>query len=451
MHPVAVMLLFSCALAASNSEFEELSLNAEDAHKSVWPVDTSEIIGYILIFIISALANSAGIGGGPVMTPILVLLFAFQTHTAIPLAQVIVFGGALMAIGLRMPVRHPTRDRPLIFYQLIMLVQAPLLFGTSLGALLNTLFPAWLIEILLTSVLVFMCYNTFKKGFMLYNKESKQSSNERLLPGQGSELKPLSDTERSHNNHPALIPYDTARLDPIAEEEKKMVPLKEVLIIFGIWIIVVLYTLMKGGAAPSIVGIQKCSAAYFGLTGGFVSILMLIFIYTLKLVIKDTELKESLAYNWDEHDLKWTKKNAVTLGVVSIAVGVLAGMIGIAGGLILIPIMLAYGIRPEQAAATSSFMIFFTSSTAILQFFSSNLVHPQYGIVVLCIAFVGSFTGVTIVKKLIEKVNRPSIIVLILGSIMALAGVVIPIYGTTKIIESFENGTGEFGFHSLCG
>ena len=127
----AIILLSSCALFACgmNSENPVSSSSSELPHKGVFPIETIEIIGYLIIFIISGLANAAGIGGGPVMTPILVCLFFFETHTAIPLAQVIVFGGSLVAISVKLSSRHPTRDRPLIFYQLIMLIQAPLLFG----------------------------------------------------------------------------------------------------------------------------------------------------------------------------------------------------------------------------------------------------------------------------------------------------------------------------------
>lgn len=453
MQVAAIILLSSCVLFASAMSSEDLSLStsSEFPHKGVLPIETTEIIGYLLIYIISALANSAGIGGGPVMTPILVCLFFFDTHTAIPLSQVIVFGGALVAISLKVSNRHPTRDRPLIFYQFIMLIQAPLLFGTAFGALLNTIFPAWLIELMLTSIITLMCIQSIKKGLMLHRKETKQHSEERLLKGDQTEMQPLSQPERARNNHPSLLSYDTARLDPITEAEKKLVPIKEVLIIFGIWVVVVLYTLMRGGSVPSIIGIEKCSPAYFGLGAGFVCVQFVIFLITLKIVIKDTETKEALCYNWDEFDIKWTRKNAVFFGVISIGVGFLSGMIGIAGGLILIPIMLHFGIRPEQAAATSSFMIFFTASTAIMQFVTSDLLHPQYGVVVILIAFAGSFTGVTVVKKLIDRLQRPSIIVFILAFIMAIAAIIITTYGTIKVLDNLENGTGNLGFRSFCG
>jgi uncharacterized membrane protein YfcA len=96
-------------------------------------------------------------------------------------------------------------------------------------------------------------------------------------------------------------------------------------------------------------------------------------------------------------------------------------------------------------------MVFFTSTTAILQFVTSNLVHPQYGVVVILISFAGSFTGIIVVKKVIEMLQRPSIIVFILGFIMAISAVIIPIYGTIKFIDNLENESTNLGFRSLCG
>jgi uncharacterized membrane protein YfcA len=52
--------------------------------------------------------------------------------------------------------------------------------------------------------------------------------------------------------------------------------------------------------------------------------------------------------------------------VMALGAGLGAGMLGIGGGLILGPFMLTLGINPHVSAATSSFMIVFTSSIAML-------------------------------------------------------------------------------------
>lgn len=423
---------------------------SESTHKDLWPPEETEVIGYIIMFFVSALANAAGIGGGSIMTPVLVLLFYFETRTAVPLSQVIIFAGAAVAIALKFKNRHPRRNRPLIFYELIVLVQAPILLGTFFGALLNAIFPSWLIELVLTSVLGFMFYTTLKKAMVLYRKESKLISNQSLLGEKMKEDIRYSIAETAQSSDRANLDRESAKLAAILSKEESLLPLKEFLIIVGIWVIVVLFTLMKGGSVPSIVGIQECSHEYFGLITLFVFTLGLIFMYNLHQAVKSTEQKEALGYNWDEYDIKWTKKNALTFGLLSILIGFVAGLIGIAGGLMLIPMMLSFGVGPEQAAATSSFTVVFTSSIAILHYISSGLLNFQYAAAVLCVSFCGAYTGITLVKKIIEKYQRPSIIVFILAFLMAVVVTLVPSYGITNLIQDYNDGTAEFGFKNLC-
>lgn len=427
----------------------DLSQASESLHKSIWPPTGSEIAGYFIMFFMSALANAAGIGGGTVMIPAFVVLFYFETHTAVPLAQVMIFVGAMGAVALKLQNRHPTRDRPLIFYKFIMLVQSPLLLGATVGAIINTILPAWLIELMLALTLATMCYSTTKKGITLFKKETKENSNERLLP-QEYEMKSTVHADTSSSSEGAQEVIEDEKLRAILNEEKKIVPLKEVCVIFGIWVTVVIFTFMRGGTVPSIVGIQKCSSEYFGLIAAFVCILTLIFLYNLNYVIQDTELKESLNYNWDVSDLKWTKKAALTFALITIGIGFLSGMIGLAGGFMLIPLMLAYGVRPEQATATSSSMVVFTSSTTILQFIVANKLHPEYAVAVFCISLLGSYTGIRVVKRLIDRFNRPSIVVFILAVIMGLVVLLVPTYGIINLMHDYQNGSVNLGFKDFC-
>lgn len=122
-------------------------------HKSLNPPAPEEIIGTIVIIILGALSNAGGLGGGTFMVPLLILIFLFQTHEAIPLSQVFVFGGSLLACVLRFKQKHPSRDRPVIMYELNMVMMSPLLVGTTVGVLLNQMFPDWLIQSILSCVL----------------------------------------------------------------------------------------------------------------------------------------------------------------------------------------------------------------------------------------------------------------------------------------------------------
>jgi hypothetical protein len=46
-------------------------------HKDIIPIDPWEIGGIVSIVVLSALCNAAGIGGGGIMVPVLIVLFSF--------------------------------------------------------------------------------------------------------------------------------------------------------------------------------------------------------------------------------------------------------------------------------------------------------------------------------------------------------------------------------------
>jgi uncharacterized membrane protein YfcA len=55
--------------------------------------------------------------------------------------------------------------------------------------------------------------------------------------------------------------------------------------------------------------------------------------------------------------MKWTPVTTFFMTLISFFAGILAGLLGIGGGILFGPVMLEYGVLPEVAAATSSFMI----------------------------------------------------------------------------------------------
>lgn len=54
------------------------------------------MIGAILIFLVSGLANAGGLGGGPIFIPIIIFFFDYVTAEAIPMSKATIFAGALV-------------------------------------------------------------------------------------------------------------------------------------------------------------------------------------------------------------------------------------------------------------------------------------------------------------------------------------------------------------------
>ena len=75
------------------------------------------------------------------MIPIMLILFGFTAKVSVAMIQPIIFGGSLMSSSMKVFMRHPTKNRPLIFYSFLMHAQSPMLLGTTFGVMLNEMFP----------------------------------------------------------------------------------------------------------------------------------------------------------------------------------------------------------------------------------------------------------------------------------------------------------------------
>lgn len=69
----------------------------------------------------------------------------------------------------------------------------------------------------------------------------------------------------------------------------------------------------------------------------------------------------------------------------------LPGMFGIGGGIIKGPLMLAMGVHPAVASATSACMILFTSFTATTSFAVYGLLVPDYAIAGAILGFSATY------------------------------------------------------------
>ena len=161
--PLTSVLARNCTLSADCSYLEVCSPSSICVHKDLWPLSALEILAAALVFVVSAMANAAGITGCSMMIPILIILGGFSTHNAIPIVQLVACAGVLVAIIYRCSLRHPCRDRPRIDFSLAMHICMPLLLGTCYGVIVNTLMPDLIILILLTLTLGFGAYGTFNK------------------------------------------------------------------------------------------------------------------------------------------------------------------------------------------------------------------------------------------------------------------------------------------------
>ncbi|CAG9334488.1 unnamed protein product [Blepharisma stoltei] len=365
------------------------------------------------------------------------------------MAQVISFGGSLISVLLKLRLRHPTRDRPLIDYELIVFILSPILGGTTIGVILHLIFPNWLTITLLSALSGYMCWITTKKGISMFKGENSYKNLSKI------ENKNAVASESDRESETDVKSSDTSKELSIEHnyflEEKQIIPWRQIAKIFFVIVIVLTGSFIKGGKGiDSIFGLKQCNLLYWCFMAFYLAIYLAISIYCgWKLIVK-TERKISVNYDFDENDVKWELKSTVKIGSIAFLAGIGAGSLGIGGGIIMNPVLIAFGVRPEVSTASSSFVILFSSSISVTQYVISGLIDFTYGIPLFILAVLSSGLGTREIKKQVEKWKRPSLIVLLLGFMTFLCCVCISLNGIFTTAKQIKIGDFQYWFSSYC-
>ena len=92
-------------------------------HKDLFPLDASDYWGTILVVLGLLIAASGGIGGGGILVPLLILVYGFSPKYAVPLSNFTIVGSSITNMMMNLPKRHPDADRPLVDWDLILVME----------------------------------------------------------------------------------------------------------------------------------------------------------------------------------------------------------------------------------------------------------------------------------------------------------------------------------------
>ena len=107
-------------------------------HKDLFPMDSSDFWGTLTVTLGLLVAAAGGIGGGGILVPLLILIFNFSPKFAVPLSNFTIVGSSITNMVLNIPKRHPECDRPLVDWDLI-LVMEPLTMAGAVSLCISTL------------------------------------------------------------------------------------------------------------------------------------------------------------------------------------------------------------------------------------------------------------------------------------------------------------------------
>eukprot|EP00298_Acanthocystis_sp_HF-20_P010054 c18644_g1_i2.p1 GENE.c18644_g1_i2~~c18644_g1_i2.p1 ORF type:complete len:483 (+),score=179.39 c18644_g1_i2:31-1449(+) len=418
----------------------------------------SDIFGSFLALIAVTVGAGGGIGGGGLLVPVYFLVLNLGRFS-IPLSKATIFGSSITHVMLSLYQKHPKVDRPLIAFDVSMMLEPMTLGGSVIGVLLNTIFPTWLITLCLIILLAITTQITFAKGLKTWKKESLQAENKEgrsrvpsaVIDSENASLGLVASANAEHTLETGDVASKERQINKFLQRERK-VPYDMLVLSFLTWVVIFILSLLKGGhGAPSVAGIA-CGSGGFWVTN-ILSILSMALItkitgdYLHKIFLK----KKEIGYQFIEGDVHWDEKNCLHFPALCTFAGVSAGLLGIGGGMVKGPLMLHMGVNPEVSAATSGFMIFFTSSATTMQFIILGMLRFDYTVWYGTIGLIGGILGKKIVEVLIKKYARPSIVIFILALIIGASCVLMGVSGIVDVVNSANEGrTSDFQFNELC-
>lgn len=152
----------------------------------------------------------------------------------------------------------------------------------------------------------------------------------------------------------------------------------------------------------------------------------------------------------DLDDVHWTNKSTLLYPTICTFAGVFAGMFGVGGGIVKGPLMLAMGVPPEVAVATSATMILFTSMSASVIFISFGALPTDYGVLLFFVGAIFTATGHLLTSFLQKHLQTKSLIVWIMAFTMGLSSLVLAIQGGMAVKHAIDEHS-LWNWGNICG
>lgn len=167
---------------------------------------------------------------------------------------------------------------------------------------------------------------------------------------------------------------------------------------------------------------------------------------TTQSIIKIEDIVDETHLEPQETSKLESKKMALyKLGSASLLAGLGAGLLGIGGGMIINPFLIFLDYSPYDAIAISSMGVLFTSTISTFEFLVMGAIRFSDLKYFLFFTGIGSLCGVFLIKGLIRRFQRESLLLLIILGIFISAMLILPTFGLYSIpVENY------FKFRSLC-
>lgn len=451
--------------AAINGTCGELGCYA-CLHKQLWPPAPNDYLTGGLLVVCGVLAGASGIGGGGLNVPLLMLAGSFLVEEAVVLSHVAVFGNAIAQNWINARRSHPhSPGRPLMDFDIPLLLLPAQLGGNALGVLVGPSLPATGVELLACCLLLFASVKTFLTARKAFKRETEEARNSAALaygtaPPTLNSTKQLRDplvAPSAISSTSAAVAQDVAgevarpeAADAAAAAAVDLealqtaafpsctVAMKKLTALAVLWSSLVLLFL---GSNYYSKGKGKCAPASLAFIFAQLAAVLVAACAAAVWLMRDQRRNTALALPGDMH---WSASSAVGLPCMGAVIGAVAGLLGLGGGELMAPLLLVVGMLPQVASATSALMVLFTSSSNVVHYVIKGVLSPDPGYVsaALIIGFSSALCGRLLALRLVRKLSHPSIIAFVLGGVLLVA--------LALLIVNMTRDKVEWSFSSIC-
>ncbi|KAL3536179.1 hypothetical protein ACH5RR_004640 [Cinchona calisaya] len=431
----------NASLPISPPSFLSSSNNSDGSESRIWPelrFSWRIILATIIGFLGSACGTVGGVGGGGIFVPMLTLIVGFDTKSAAAISKCMIMGASASSVWYNLRVPHPCREVPIIDYELALLFQPMLMLGITIGVALSVVFPYWLITVLIIILFIGTSSRSFFKGIEMWKEETIMK-------------KEIAEQEKTLVNSRGEILINTEYEPLVPKEEKTALQimrfnlnLKKFGVLVLVWICFLLLQVFKNDLVP-------CSTLYWVLNILQVPVSLVVFGFECVKLYKESK-KRRLEGNQDlicEAAIQWTATNLAFCALCGILGGTVGGLLGSGGGFILGPLLLEIGVIPQVASATATFVMMFSSSLSVVEFYLLKRFPIPYALYLMSVSVLAGFWGQFFIRRLVAILKRASIIVFILSGVIFASAITMGVVGIEKSMKMIHNH--EFmGFLDFC-
>ncbi|KAG7958120.1 hypothetical protein I3843_10G003400 [Carya illinoinensis] len=298
--------------------------------KTVWPeleFSWRIVLATVIGFLGSACGTVGGVGGGGIFVPMLTLIVGFDTKSAAALSKCMIMGASASSVWYNLRVLHPTKEVPIIDYDLALLFQPMLMLGITIGVALSVIFPYWLITVLIIFLFLGTSSRSFFKGIEMWKEETVLK-------------KEIANRQETVVNSRAELLIDTQYEPLVPREEKTQVQIlclnlrwKRILVLLFVWN-----------------DVAVCSAWYWVLFFLQFPIALGVFGYEAVKLYREHKKRKRTgnAESICEASIEWTAMHIAFCSLCGILGGTVGGLLGSGGGFILGPLLLEIGVIPQH-------------------------------------------------------------------------------------------------------